>query len=462
MASLGLSGMASGVDTASIVAQLMALERQSTTRLGYRQTAVTGEQTGLKEIASKLTALSSAALALSAEGTWKQAQTPTSSNPASVVVAQSGGAGIGGHTIKVDRLASSAQRGYSFAPGTAGTLTIAYAAGDPKLVTVNVAADATIQQIADAINTKVAGPVVAAVVKNDLGEDRLVLSSRITGSASDFTVSSGGLLADDAAYQTPDVNALNAAFSIDGGAPLSSKTNVLENSIPGLRLTLKAVSDTPTTISVGEPTLDRDAIKTKIKTFVTAYNDLVDTTRTKLAEKPIANPASEFQAGYGQLRNDVGLQSMLSRLREKMTTLVSAAGINDLSDIGITVPKATGGGASADGKAGRLVLDDVKLTAALDADWTTVNSFFGGFATDVDSFVKTQTGGSGVIDDRLKSGDRNLVRLKDQLTKTNERLDSKEKRMKAQFAAMELALQKSQTQQAWLTGQLASLNNNNG
>ncbi len=461
MANLGLSGMASGVDTASIVAQLMALERQSTTRLGYRQTAVTGEQTGLKEIATKLTALSSAALALSAEGTWKQAQTPTSSNPASVVVAQSGGAGIGGHTIQVDRLASSAQRGYSFAPGTAGTLTIAYAAGDPKQVTVNVAADATIQQIADAINTKVAGPVVAAVVKNDLGEDRLVLSSRITGSSSDFTVSSGGLLADDAAYQTPDLNALNASFAIDGGAPLSSKTNVLENAIPGLRLTLKAVSDTATTISVGEPTLDRDAIKTKIKSFVTAYNDLVDSTRTKLAEKPIANPESEFQAGYGQLRNDVGLQSMLSRLREKMTTLVSTAGINDLSDIGITVPKATGT-SSADGKAGRLVLDDVKLTAALDADWTTVNSFFGGFATDVDSFVKTQTGGSGVIDDRLKSGDRNLVRLKEQLTKTNERLDMKEKRMKAQFAAMELALQKSQTQQAWLTGQLASLNNNLG
>ena len=65
-----------------------------------------------------------------------------------------------------------------------------------------------------------------------------------------------------------------------------------------------------------------------------------------------------------------------------------------------------------------------------------------------------------MIDDRLKSGDRNLVRLKEQLTKTNERLDMKEKRMKAQFAAMELALQKSQTQQAWLTGQLASLNNN--
>jgi flagellar hook-associated protein 2 len=453
----GLTGLSSGVDTATIVAQLMALERQKTTRIGYKETAVTGEQTGLKAIASKLTALKDAALALSSDSTWKQSQAATSSDATKVLAVQTGGAGIGGHTVQVSRLASSAQRGYSFA-GTAGTLTIAYAAGDPKQVTVDVPVGATIQQIADSINTKVSGPVVAAVVKNSLGEDRLVLNSRATGSASDFTLSSGGVLADDAAYQTADVATLDASYSIDGGAPLASKTNILESAIPGLRLTLKAVTASPVTVSVDEPTLDRDAIKTKIKAFVAAYNDVVDTTRGKLDEKPIGNPASDFQAGYGQLHSDTGLTSMLGRLREKMTTLVSAAGINDLGDIGISVPKSTGS-SSADGKAGRLVLDDVKLTAALDADWTTVNAFFGTFATDVDAFVKTQTGGSGTIDARLKSGDRNLALLKSQMDQTNTRLDAKEKRMKAQFAAMELALQKSQTQQAWLTGQLASLNN---
>jgi flagellar hook-associated protein 2 len=457
MADLGLSGLASGVDTATIVAQLMALERQKTTRMGYRQTAVTGEQTGLKEIATKLTALKNAALAMGSETTWKQSQAATSSDPASVAVAQTGGAGIGGHTVHVNRLASSAQRGYSFA-GTAGTLTIAYGSGDPKQVTVAVAAGATIQQVADAINGKTAGPVVAAVVKNSLGEDRLVLSSRMTGSSSDFTVTSGGVLAEDGAYQTPDLNNLDASYSLDGAAPVTSKTNVLENAIPGLRVTLKAVTASAATVSVAEPALDRDAIKEKIKAFVKAYNDVVDTTRGKLAEKPIANPTSEFQAGYGQLRGDTGLQSMLSNLREKMTTIVTAAGLNDLGDLGISVPKATGATPSDDGKAGRLVLDETKLTAALDADWPTVQGFFGTFSKDVEAFVKTQTGGSGAIDDRLKSGDRNLVRLKDQLEKTNERLDAKEKRMKAQFAAMELALQRSQTQQAWLTGQLASLN----
>jgi flagellar hook-associated protein 2 len=457
MADLSLSGLASGVDTAAIIDKLMALERQSTTRITKRQTAVTGQQTSLKEIASKLTALKDAALVLSADATWKQSQTATSSDPTKVAVAQTGGAGIGGHTVQVNRLASSAQRGYSFA-GTSGTLTIAYAAGDPKQITVAVAAGATIQQVADSINAKSAGPVVAAVVKNSLGQDRLVLSSRTTGSTSDFTVSSGGVLIDDPAYQTPNLSNLDASYSLDGAAPVTSKTNVLENAIPGLRITLNAVTASAATVSVTEPALDRDALKTKIKAFVTAYNAVVDTTRTKLNEKPVANPTSDFQIGYGQLHSDLGMQSMLSRLREKMTTLVSAAGVNDLSDIGITVPKATGSAASEDGKAGRLVLDETKLAAALDADWTTVHSFFGTFSKDVEAFVKTQTGGSGVIDERLKSTDRNITTLKAQFEKANDRLDAKEKRMKAQFAAMELALQKSQTQQAWLTGQLASLN----
>ena len=150
------------------------------------------------------------------------------------------------------------------------------------------------------------------------------------------------------------------------------------------------------------------------------------------------------------------MRGMLSALRAEMTEIVAGAGINDLADLGISVPKATGSG-SADGKAGRLVIDDAKLTQALEADWTVVSSYFEDFSKTVDTFVKKQTGGSGVIDERLKSSTRNLDRIQEQVDRTNERLDLKEKRMKAQFAAMELALQNSQTQQSWLSGQLAAL-----
>jgi flagellar capping protein FliD len=53
---LALSGLASGVDTSTIVEQLMAIDRQGTTRITYRQSGVTGMQNSLKAIAGETAA----------------------------------------------------------------------------------------------------------------------------------------------------------------------------------------------------------------------------------------------------------------------------------------------------------------------------------------------------------------------------------------------------------------------
>jgi flagellar hook-associated protein 2 len=151
------------------------------------------------------------------------------------------------------------------------------------------------------------------------------------------------------------------------------------------------------------------------------------------------------------------MQSMLNTLRRQMTNINAGAGINDLADLGISLPASKAGVVSEDAKAGKLAIDSTKLDAALQADWTSVRSFFTDFSKQVGASVDKQTGGKGIIDSRLKSADRNMRTLTDQLTQANERIDAKEKRLKAQFAAMETAMQNSQTQQAWLTGQLAAL-----
>jgi flagellar hook-associated protein 2 len=452
---LALSGLASGVDTSGIVDQLIALDRQGTTRIQYRQYAVTGMQSALKDIASKLSTLKTAANALTGDANWKPKQTVESSD-VRVAVAMTGGAGIGGHSVQVNRLASSMQRGYSLPGGTAGTLTITANNDSTSTMSVSVAADATPQQIADAINAKASGPVVAAVVKNN-GQDRLVLSSRTTGSQSDFTVS-GGLLTEDPAYATSDLSKLDAEYSLDGGTAVTSHTNVLDNVIPGLRLTLKGVTSAPAAVTVTEPTLDKDAMKARIKAFVDAYNAVVDTARGEMTEKPVASPTSQATAAQGQLYGDSGLSSMLNVLRRQMSTIVADAGINDLSDLGIGQPASAGGVVSNDAKAGKLAIDDAKLSAALDSNWVAVKDFFTGFSKKVSDYVDTQTGGHGIIDDRLAGADRTIKTIKDQLDQANERIDAKEERLKAQFAAMETALQNAQTQQAWLTGQLNSLN----
>ena len=176
MAGLSLSGMASGVDTASIVEQLMAIERQSLTRIGYRKAAVSGQQDALKEVASKLSALKDAALALNADSTWAQKQTVESSDPTRVAVSMMAGAGIGGQSLQVDRLASSAQRRYDFTPAafdddgktSRGPDHLARLRGgtEARASTINIAAGSTKQQIAAAINASTKGPAVAALVKD--------------------------------------------------------------------------------------------------------------------------------------------------------------------------------------------------------------------------------------------------------------------------------------------------------
>ena len=468
MAGISLSGLASGVDTSSIVDQLMALERQKITTIGYRKAAVTGQQDALKEVASKLSTLKDAALALSSDSTWTQKQTVESSDPARVAVSMLAGAGIGGQSISVDRLASSAQRRFNFQAGAfdaqgkttgAETITLQYASPGSTAVTIDLDAGATKQQIADAINAKTTGPAVAAVVKDADGVEQLYLSARKTGKDSEFTASFSSAAAEDGAFVRATGNDLQAAYRVGAGAQQLSSSNVVENAMPGVRLTLKGVTTAPVTVTVTEPALDRDAIKSKVKSFVDAYNAVVDTTRSKITEQRVKSPTSDFQAARGTLFGDTGMNAMLSRLRQDMSDVVSATGINDLGDLGIGSPKATGT-SSADAKAGKLVLDETKLAAALDGDFTAVKSFLSTFSKDVETFVKGQTGGTGILDDRIKSGDRQTKRIQDQIDRTNERIDAREKRLKAQFAAMEAALQNSQTQGSWLSGQINGLNAN--
>ncbi len=458
----GLSGLASGVDTGSIVDQLISLERQQNARLGLRKATAQARQTALKDIATKLNALKTAAQDLSSAGTWATKQTVESADPTKVTATLTGGAGIGGSTIRVDRLASSAQRGYAWVPNaTDRSLTVAYSNDATSSVTIQIKANATAADVAAALNASTTSPVGAAVVKDANGNDRLVLNARKTGQDSAFTVTTTGLaagqLTEDTAYRKTGAT-LDAQYRLNGSnTVLTSQSNTLENAIPGLKLQLKGVVTTFTSITVGSPASDTEAMKTKVKAFVDAYNAVVTTTRAKVTEKSVAGATTTTDAAKGSLFGDSGLLGMLSALRVRMGDRVSGlSGLDELADLGVAVPKATGS-TSQDAKEGKLAIDDAKLSAALATDPAKVRDLFAGFSTGLESFIKSQTGTSGVLDMRDKAADEEVKRITAQADLAETRLQAKEKRLKAQFAAMETALLNSQSQSAWLSGQLSSL-----
>jgi flagellar hook-associated protein 2 len=465
----GLTGIASGVDTSAIIEKLMDVDRQQTTRLGLRKAAVTARQSGLSNVASELSALKLAAQDLASATTWIATQTVSSTDDAKVSATKIGGAGIGGHSVQVDRLASSAQRGFAFTPSaTAGSFDIYYgdnpSADGATKVTINVPANATAQDVADAINGKGTAPAYATVLKDPAtGEDRLVLSARKTGGSSAFTVDQTGMAAamtEDTTYQKQDAALLNSAYRLDGSSTvLHSETNVVENAIPGVRLTFKAVTTTePATVTVSPPAVDPEKVKTKAQAFVDAYNALVTDVRAKISEKTVNGATTEDDAAKGQLFGDTGLTTILSQLRSMMGgKLTGLTGVDELSDIGIGEPKSDGT-VSQDAKDGKLVLDLDKLTEAMGTDSGKVREFFTSFSAKMTTYTRTQTGGGkGVLDGRGAASAGELTSLQDQIDRANDRMTSTETRLKAQFAAMESSLLQIQTQQSWLSGQIAQL-----
>src|SRR3954453_6443836 len=273
---VNLTGMASGLDTDSIIQQLMQVDSQRTTIVSNRQSQVKQHQTLLTAIKTKADALKTAAAALGDATTWKTAQTTGSSDPSHVDATLLSGAGIGGHSVSVSKLASSAQHGYAFTPdATAGAITLYYgtdpAAAKASKVTINVPANATAADIATAVNAREDSPVYAAVV-NDGTNDRLVFSARKTGASSDFTVDASGLaggqLAEDATYKRTGTT-LNASYTLDGEAsPRSSESNVITNAIPGVQLTLKGITSSPPSINTTVASIDKDAVTKKVQAFV--------------------------------------------------------------------------------------------------------------------------------------------------------------------------------------------------
>jgi flagellar hook-associated protein 2 len=347
------------------------------------------------------------------------------------------------------QLAASAQKAYSWTPSSsASQVTV-----DGKVV--DIAADAKVTDVAAMINGRGDLSVYAAVTGSEAaGNQKLVLSSRATGEAVDFTATGAQLSGVLSTVQGRD-----AKYQLNGDAAvLSSATNVLEDVIPGVRITLKGVTTDAATITAGAPAVDRDKVKTEIKEFVEAYNALVNATRAKLSEKKVKDATTTTDYVKGAFMGDSALAGMLSKLRLGMSSTYGAnTALDDLADIGIAVPRA--GQSKDSARAGTLTIDDAKLTEALNADAQGVRALLGGtaiagFAQDIEAMTK-QLG--DVLDSRVDSLGTQSKRMTDEMTRMDTRLAAKETRMKAQFAAMEAALNQSQTQGAWLQGQLAGL-----
>jgi flagellar hook-associated protein 2 len=442
MSGLALGGLASGMDTETIITQLMDVERQPRTRMALQDTREQARQTALRDLSTRLGAVRDAATALKSAATWVNTQTLTSSDAAKVAVSAPGSAAPGTHRIEVSQLAVTAQHAFTYAASTSAqslTITPQDPAIDPFTLAVDPDADAA--TVAAAINADDEAPVKAMVAGG-----KLVLTSRTSGKAGDFTVDASPLLSAAPAY---DRAGLDAKYSVDGVAQPDSPTNVVKDAILGVQLTFKATTTAtgPVAVEVGDPGSSVEAVKAKVQAFVTAYNSAADYIRGKLAEKPIKDPTTTTEASKGLFYGDTMLSGALAAMRMQ---------IGGLSDVGISTGAVSGTGTfSADAVAGRLQIDDTKLTEALAKDPDAMRTRLQSLGERLSAVVAPVAGDA--VDERLHGVEATRKRLADAMAAADVRLANRETRLRAQFTAMETALAASQAAQSQLQAQLGAL-----
>lgn len=430
MTAVTFTGLSSGIDSASLVSQLVATERAPATLIANRQSDLNTQKSIVGSLSSALAALGTVARGMDL-ASEVQPRTAASSD-AHVTVAASSGAAATVHDVRVRQLARAQIVGSrTFESAGAGVL------GDGSLsitigsTTQSINYDSTdsLADIASRINSS--GAAVSASVLFDGTSYRLMVASTATGTAAAPQLTDGG---DSLELSDPGVkiSARDAIAEIDG-VEVTRKSNVIDDAIAGLTLGLVSPHDDDEPAAAVQIGLDNNGLRDKLKGFVAAYNAVNSALHVQL-------DYTGTKKGTNTLFGDATLRQLQGAMGAVMS---SGYGSSTLGTVGLVRSKD-----------GSLTLDESKLTSALAANPDAVADLFvtGGFAGATTRLTDTYSrSGDGVF--ALKSKalvDRYHV-LQKQADLINAHADSLKTRLEAQFTALETAMTKLKGQSAYLT-----------
>lgn len=434
-APISFSGLGSGIDTASIIENLMRLERRPIAQLETQKKTIQTRQGVLQELNGLLGKLRDAASAMYS-ATALRGTAATSADPGVASATTGASAPAGTYNVVVNALAQAHTTASQAAPALVAGQSLDITA-DGATTSFTVAADDTLESFAARINADDAAGASASVIN-----DRLVLISRTTGAAGAITL--GGDAAAGFAFATTQA-AQDASATING-LTVTSAGNTISGAIADTTITLGTVG--ATTISVG---LDSDAAVEQAKGFVDAYNSLMSNIRRSTAYDAESKVA-------GALQGDQAVNQVSARLRAVAGSAVAGLGgaHDSLAQIGITSARD-----------GTLSLDAATFTQALATDPAGVRAVFGrddgvdgagpgdGIARQINALATSLSG--EVLTSRLSGYTASLKRLDDRIAGLEEMMVLKEKTLKNQWQAMERAVSALQSQGTQLFARLGSL-----
>ncbi|TQR32554.1 flagellar filament capping protein FliD [Brevibacillus brevis] len=496
-----MTGMASGMDTEKMIKDLMKAQRQPVNRLEKSKISTEWKRDAYREMNTLLADLQKTVNDIRYSSNFNK-KVASSENDAIASAKVTGTPKLSSYSIEVQKLAKSempASMQFDIAASITSSkqqlgASFEFAIDGDTANTIKVEATDTIDSVIAKINGSGKGVeafyidnklVIKSINGNNLGGDNQF----------DIKVQGGGdgsvLGMTAAATSNPSSTRVAGedAVVVINGVKQTSKSNVFK--YDGVEFTVKTIN-TGNPLTINAKT-DEEAVFNSIKGFVEKYNNVIETINKKIAEpkykgyQPLLDEEKEAlgdktaekmdkMAKSGILIRDSYLTSALNDMRRSISAPLTGTGVNSafdtLSEIGVGGPPT---GKSAYQENGKLYLNEEKLRNAISSNGADVVKLFTSFSSSTDTGTKynesgiaerlysnlnkamteiTKQAGSGTVvnDDSYLS--KKIGQMTDDINSWEDRLKIIENRYYKQFASMETAMSKAQSQGSWFAQML--------
>lgn len=469
MATISFSGLASGIDSTSLIEALLGQERKARiTPLEDKITQFQDTNSAFSRLKELLGNLQTAAQKFRVLNGTALVKTALSSDETIISASASNSAANGTYAVVVDALARNAtysfrSSGQTYASADAvinssinngaaeadRTVSIQTGQGDEQeTVDVVLTDSSTLNDFVTQFNSSSTKAVASLVNIGsstspdyrvvitgsnqglEKGEVSVTLGSEITGAGS-------GAWDDNSISQAQDASFRIGGVGAGSGDTITRSSNTISDVIPGITFSLQAAGSA--TISIQD---DSESTASSIQEFVDAYNEVI----SFISENDIVTRdegGAEIENIFGPLASTSLDENLLSALRSALTgSSTSGRSINVLSDLGITTERD-----------GTLKFDQAVFESAMSQDpeaVRTITSTLGESLAATNGTIAQFTRFNGLIDSAFNSNTSAITQAQNRIAEEEKRLGAYEQALIAQYARLEQLISQLNSQQSTL------------
>ncbi|QJT34274.1 flagellar hook protein FliD [Aeromonas media] len=448
------AGAGSGIDLESVIsASVAARKAQLQQPITTKQNSTNITLSGIGQLKSSLTAFTDILDTLSKPGAFnKRAINITQNKDDPVLAVESkSGTSNGQYDITVNKLATTSRQEGGFGSSTTALITqdgqLTFKAGE-KEFKVDVKAGDTLQTIRKRINNDGDNFGLSVNIVNTAdGSAKLVIDSGVSGDDKDLVISGSTTeLQNEFTSKMAETQQASSAEILVDGNELKSDTNVFDDVIQDLKLTVLRVSDTDSNGDLKsnkvDITTDKTSVQETVQKFIDGYNALQSKLTSLGKRNSIVGGVSQDDGGA--LAGDSTTRAISNFMSNLITTPSDTSTIySTIFEMGIKMNNK-----------GQLSLDKEKFGEVVDKNFDQVAGLFGGedgLAAKLTNGLKEYTKTGGLLAQRTDTLNADLRSLSQKQATTNEQLVKYEAALRAQYGSLDALLVKMNSSAAALS-----------